>query len=236
MSGKSLTYIFKREFKSFFLSPIAYIVIAIFLVVTGWFFFSGFFLNGRADLRSFFSMLPIVLCFVVPSITMRLFAEELRSGSYELLTTLPVTMGEVLIGKYLAALAFIIIMMLPTVSYAIFISFLGDMDWGPVVGGYVGAVLLAAAYTALGIFASALTKNQIIAFIIGLSLCFLLFIIDKVLFFAPAFMVGVLQFLGSDYHFRNIERGILDSRDIIYFLSVCFVALYVTHRVTQEKI
>jgi ABC-2 type transport system permease protein len=236
MSAKSLAYIFKKEFKSFFLSPIAYIVIAIFLVVTGWFFFSGFFLNGRADLRNFFSMLPIVLCFVIPAITMRLYAEELRSGSYELLTTLPVSISEVLIGKYLAALAFIIVMMVPTVSYAVFIAFLGDVDWGPVIGGYVGAVLLAASYSALGVFASSLTKNQIIAFIIGLSLCFFLFIIDKVLFFAPGFMVGVLQFLGSDYHFRNIERGILDTRDIIYFLSVSFIALYVTHRVTQEKI
>ena len=235
MSGKSLAHIMKREFKSFFLSPIAYIVITIFLVVTGWFFFSAFFLGGRADMRDFFSLLPIIFCFVIPAVTMRLLSEEFRSGSYEILTTLPVTLTEILVGKYLAALGFMVIMFLPTLSYAIFISFLGELDWGPVIGGYVGALLLAAAYCAIGLFASSLTKNQIIAFIIGLALCFFFFFVDKMLFFAPAFLTGILQFLASDFHFRNIEKGILDSRDLIYFLCICFVSLYATHLVTQAK-
>ena len=170
MSGRSVVYILKREFKSYFLSPIAYIVISLFLIVTGWFFFSVFFIAGRADLRDFFSMLPLVLSFAIPAITMRCFAEELRSGSFEILLTLPVTQLEILLGKYVAALGFVVLMLVPTLSYAIFISLLGELDWGPVLGGYIGSVLLAGSYCAVGLLASSLTKNQIIAFIIGLGI------------------------------------------------------------------
>jgi ABC-2 type transport system permease protein len=235
MSGRSTAYIVKRELKSYFLSPIAYIVIALFLIVTGWFFFSVFFIAGRADLRDFFSMLPIVLAFAIPAITMRSFAEELRSGSFEILLTLPVTQLEILLGKYIAALGFIVIMFIPTLSYAIFISFLGELDWGPVVGGYIGAVLLAGSYCAVGLLASSLTRNQIVAFIIGLGICFFLTIIDKMLIFFPAALTDFLQFLGADFHFRNIAKGILDSRDLAYFLSLCFLALYATHFVIKER-
>ena len=224
-----------KEFKSYFLSPIAYIVISIFLIVTGWFFFSVFFIAGRADQRDFFSMLPIIFSFTIPAITMRLFSEELRSGSHEILMTLPTTPMEIMLGKYLASLGFVVLMLAPTLSYSVFVSMLGDLDWGPVIGGYLGAVLLAAAFCALGLFASSLTKNQIIAFIIGTAVCFFLTMIDKMLIFFPASVIGILQFLGADYHFSNISRGIIDSRDVAYFLSVCFLALYGTHVISQEK-
>jgi ABC-2 type transport system permease protein len=228
-------HIFKKEFRTYFVSPIAYIVISIFLIVTGWFFFSTFFLFNQANLRNFFSLLPVVFAFVVPAVTMRLFSEELNVGSYEILLTMPVTYREVVLGKFLASVAFVTAMLLPTLAYPVTITFLGDLDWGPVVGGYVGAVLLGASFSAVGLFASSLTRNQIVAFIVGVAICFALVLIDKILFFLPTPLVGVLEYLGADYHFENISKGILDSRDIIYFLSLIFISLYATHLAMEEK-
>ncbi len=232
---RGVRQVFKRDFKVYFISPIAYIVISIFLILSGWFFFSTFFLFNQAEMRTFFDLLPVLFAFIVPAVTMRLFSEELNTGSYELLLTLPVSVRDVVIGKFAAAVAVVALMLVPTLSYGVFISFYGDLDWGPVIGGYVGALLLGAAFASVGLFASSLPRNQIIAFIIGMSVCFFLTLIDKMLFFLPESVVGVFQFLGADFHFQNISRGILDSRDIVYFLSVCFVALYGTYLVIQEK-
>lgn len=227
--------IFKKEFATYFISPIAYIVIAVFLLVTGWFFFTTFFLRNQASLRTFFDLLPITFSFVVPAITMRLFSEELNVGSYEILLTLPVTFRDVVLGKFLAAVAFLGAMLLPTLAYPVTVSFLGQLDWGPVVGGYLGAILLGGAFSAIGLFASSLTRNQIVAFIIAMTICFTLTLVDKMLFFLPQSMLGFLQYLGADYHFENISKGIIDSRDVVYFLSLVFVSLYSTHLSMQEQ-
>jgi len=228
-------FIFKREFRTYFVSPIAYIVISIFLLVTGWFFFSTFFLYSQASLRNFFSLLPIIFAFVVPAITMRLFSEEFNVGSYETLLTMPVTFLDVILGKFMASVAFIAAMLIPTLAYPITIGFLGQLDWGPVAGGYIGALLLGAAFSAIGLLASSLTRNQIIAFITGMAICFCLVLIDKFFFFLPRFSLVFFQFLGAGHHFQNISRGIIDSRDILYFLSISFIGLYGTHLVLQEK-
>jgi len=227
--------IFWKEFMTYFLSPIAYIVISIFLLITGWFFFMVFFLYNQADLRDFFGLLPIIFSFVVPAVTMRLFSEELNVGSYEILLTLPVTSRDVILGKFLASVAFISAMLIPTLAYPITISFIGQLDWGPVAGGYIGAILLAAAFSAIGLFASSLTRNQIIAFIIGLAICFALTLIDKMLFFLPQSLLGIFEYLGADFHFQNISKGIIDIRDILYFLSVSFVGLYGAHLAMEGK-
>lgn len=232
---RQVPHIFKKEFRTYFVSPIAYIVISIFLIVIGWFFFSTFFLINQASLRNFFALLPIIFAFVIPAVTMRLFAEELNIGTYEILLTMPVTFRDVVVGKFLASLAFVAAMLLPTLAYPITVSFLGDLDWGPVIGGYVGAILLGASFSAVGLFASSLTRNQIVAFIIGVAICFALVLIDKILFFLPTPLVGVLEYLGADFHFENISKGILDTRDILYFLSVTFVGLYATHLAMEEK-
>jgi ABC-2 type transport system permease protein len=231
---RSLT-IFRKEFGSYFISPIAYFVISIFLLVTGWFFFSTFFIVGQASLRNFFSLLPVIFAFVVPAITMRLFAEELNVGSYETLLTLPVSFTEVIFGKFMAAVAFIAAMLVPTLAYPITVSLLGDLDLGPVIGGYMGAILLGSAFAAIGLLGSALTRNQIIAFIISMAICFSLTLLDKMLFFLPRNLLGVLNYLGADFHFQNISRGIIDSRDLIYFLSVSFIGLYATYLALAEK-
>lgn len=232
---RQVTHIFKKEYSLYFVSPIAYIVISIFLLVTGWSFFTTFFLYDQANLRNFFSMLPIIFSFVVPAITMRLFSEELNVGSYEMLLTMPVTFRDVILGKFLAAVALVAAMLVPTLAYPITVSFLGQLDWGPVVGGYIGAILLGAAFCAIGLFASSLTRNQIIAFIIGTAICFSLTMIGKMLFFLPQSLLGIFEYLGADFHFQNISKGIIDSRDIIYFLSVSFVGLYGAHLALHER-
>jgi len=227
--------IFRKEFAAYFVSPIAYIVISIFLLVTGWLFFSTFFLFNQANLRNFFSLLPITFSFIVPAVTMRLFSEEFNVGSYEVLLTLPVTFADVVLGKFLAAVAFVSAMLIPTLSYPVTISLLGELDWGPVVGGYVGTVLLAGAFAAVGLFASSLTRNQIVAFIIGVAICFSLTLVDKMLFFLPQSLLGLLEYLGAGFHFENISKGVIDSRDILYFLSVSFVGLYGAQLVLEQK-
>lgn len=227
--------ILKRELRNYFYSPIAYIVSVIFLIVTGWFFFSSFFLVGRVDLRDFFSLLPIILVFFVPAITMRQFSEEYSTGSFEILSTLPVTRIDILAGKYAAAVVFVVVMIVPTVAYPLSISGLGQLDWGPVAGGYLGVLLLVCTYTAVGVFVSSLTKNQIVAFIGAMAICFFLYFIDKVVILLPSFMADLLEYLGSDYHFRNFERGLIDSRDIVYFLTMTTGALMGTYLAMQEK-
>ena len=232
---RQVAHIFRKEFSAYFISPIAYIVISIFLLVTGWFFFATFFLFNQANLRTFYTLLPVVFAFVIPAITMRLISEELNIGSDEILLTMPVTYGDVILGKFLASVALIMAMLIPTLAYPLTVSFMGQLDWGPVVGGYVGAVFLGAAFSAVGLFASALTRNQIIAFIIGLAICFALTLIDKMLFFLPQSLLGVFSYLGADFHFQNIAKGIIDSRDILYFISVCFVGLFGAHIALNQK-
>ncbi len=232
---RQVIHIFNKEFKAYFVSPIAYIVISVFLIVTGWFFFTTFFLYNQATLRNFFALLPTIFSFVVPAVTMRLFSEELNIGSYETLLTLPVTFQDVILGKFLAAVVFVAAMLIPTLAYPVAISFLGQLDWGPVLGGYVGALLLGAAFSAIGLFASSLTRNQIIAFILSMAICFSLTLIDNMLFFLPQPVLSLMQYMGTNFHFQNISKGILDSRDILYFLSISFVGLYGAHLALQEK-
>jgi ABC-2 type transport system permease protein len=232
---RQVPLIFKKEFRDYFNSPIAYIVIALFLAVTGWLFFSTFFVYGQADLRRFFNLLPLLFALVVPIITMRLFAEELHIGSYELLLTLPVTFRDIILGKFLAAVAFVAAILLPTIVYAACISFFGDLDWGVVLGSYIGAIFLGAAYAAIGLLASSLTRNQIIACMVAMVICVLLAIVDQMLFFFPQGILDVVSYLSANAHFQNISKGIVDSRDIVYFLSVIFLGLYTTNLVMQEK-
>jgi ABC-2 type transport system permease protein len=228
-------HIFNKEIRAYFASPIGYIVISTFLLAVGWFFFLAFFINNQASLRHFFSLLPLMFSFVIPAVTMRLVAEELNVGSYEILLTMPVTFLDVVLGKFFAAVVFVAAMLVPTLAYPITVSFLGDLDWGSVVAGYIGAIMLAAAFSAIGLFASSLTRNQIIAFIIGTAICFSLTMIDWVLFFLPPSFLAVVQYLGAYFRFQNVAKGIIDSRDILYFLSVTFLGLYGAYLVMRRR-
>lgn len=220
--------IFAKELKSFFNSAVAYVVIVVFLSIIGWFFTNNLFLMNTASLRLFFELTPLIFLFVIPAITMRLLAEEKKSGTIELLTTKPLNDGEIVLGKFFAAWALVALALLPSVLYYITIASLGSIDNGPVVGGYIGLLLMAGVYVSVGIFASSVTDNQIIAFILGFLFVFFFFILDKVLFYVPEFLTGILEFLGVDYHFANIARGVIDSRDIIYFLTLMGFMLYLS--------
>lgn len=222
--------IFKKELKSYFVSPVAYIALTVFLLISGWFFSSSFFLINQATLRGGFNVIPLIFLFFAPAITMRLISEEKKSGTIELLVTMPVRDSEIILGKFFAALALLSVAVLLTFPYAIIVSFLGDLDWGPVIGGYLGLILMGAAYLAIGLFASSLTENQVIAFIIALLFVFTLFMLDKVLMFVPEGLVSILEYLSIEYHFTNISRGVIDSRDIIYYLSLTIFTLLLATR------
>src|SRR3990172_6679202 len=170
--------VFKKEFRLYFNSPIAYILLTIFLVFCAWwfFYFKPFFVIGQADLRALFVILPFVFLFLVPAVAMRLWAEEKKLGTIELLLTLPLRDGEIVAGKYLAAFAFLGIAVALTFPIPLTVAWLGDPDPGPMVGSYVGSMLLAGAYLAIGSFASSITRDQIVAFILGLSVCTALYL------------------------------------------------------------
>ena len=224
-----------RELSSYFASPVAYIVMTLFLGFSGFLFFSTFFLVNRAELRNFFSLLPVLFAFFIPALTMRLFSEEARSGSLETLMTLPVSAFDAVIGKYAAAVAFSAAMLAPTLVYALTIAILGDPDSGPVVGGYLGALLLASGFSAVGLFASAMTKNQIVAFFVAFSISIVLALLDSFLVLLPANAANALQSISAGYHFQSIARGIVDTRDLVYFASLACVFIALTVRALSAR-
>ena len=226
--------IMKRELKAYFTAPVAYIVTALFLIVSGILFFSTFFLYDRAELRQYFSLLPVLLSFFIPALTMRIFAEERRVGSIETLMTLPVTELDVVTGKYLASFISTLIMLAPTLFYILPTVIFGSPDFGPIVGGYLGAIFLCASYTAIGVFATSVTKNQIIAFFTGFIICIVLTLIDSFLVFLPSPIVSLLSYLSANGHFTSISRGILDTRDLIYFISLTALFFATTVKVQQQ--
>jgi ABC-2 type transport system permease protein len=212
--------IMRRELRAFFSSPVAYIVTGLFLAFAGFLFFSTFFLVNRAELRNFFNLLPVLFSFFIPALTMRTFAEESRSGSLETLLTLPASAFDAMLGKFCASFLFTASMLAPSLVYLATAAALGQPDPGPVIGGYIGSLFLAAAFCAIGVFASSVTKNQIVAFFVAFSICIVLALIDNFLVLLPAPVVGKLEFLSAGYHFQSIARGIVDTRDILYFISV----------------
>lgn len=225
---QNIVTIFKKELRSYFNSAVAYVVIVVFLAIIGWFLTSSLFLANVASLRLMFELVPVVFLFVVPAITMRLLSEEKKAGTIELLTTKPLYDHEIILGKFLAAWALVGIAMLPTLIYYITIASIGDIDSGPVIGGYVGLLLLAGVYVGVGLLASSLTDNQVVAFIIGFLFVFAFFMLDKILIYVPEWLTSTVEFLGVDYHFSNIARGVIDSRDLIYFASVLGMTLYLS--------
>ena len=227
--------IMKRELKTYFTAPVAYIVTALFLIIAGILFYSVFFLQNRAELRQYFSSLPILLSFFIPALTMRIFAEERRVGSIETLMTLPVTEFDVVAGKYLASFLSTLIMLAPTLLYILPAVIFGSPDFGPIIGGYIGAIFLCAGFTAIGIFATSVTKNQIIAFFTGFIICIVLTLIDVFLVLLPAPLVSFLSFISASSHFTSISRGIIDTRDLLYFISLTSLFFVITVKVQQQE-
>ncbi|MEO0095399.1 MAG: Gldg family protein [candidate division WOR-3 bacterium] len=218
--------IIKKELNSYFNSPIAYIILVIFVGVSGWFYAQDLFLGGEADINGFVNIVPILFLLLIPGICMRLIAEERTRGTIETLATLPITDTDIIIGKWLSALILILIGLAVTLIFPLISAFLGKIDWGIVFTSYIGLILFALFFTGIGIFASAISTTQIVAFVIGIFISFFFFIIGKLLFALPSNIVPIFNYLSIDYHLNNIIRGILDSRDLIYFFSLTFIFLY----------
>lgn len=227
--------ILKKEINSFFASPIGYLVIAIFLILNGLFLwvFKGEFNvldYGFADLSSFFLLAPWILIFLIPAVTMRSFSDEKKQGTLELLLTKPISHLQIVLGKYFGSLILIIIALFPTLLYVYTVYQLGNpignLDMGSTLGSYFGLLFLVASYTAIGIFTSTLSDNQIVAFILSVFLCFLFYIgFEGISEFTSSSFV---EQLGMNYHFKSMGRGVIDTRDIIYFISVSFFFLTIT--------
>lgn len=234
---QNIITIFLKEFKAYFFSPIAYVVITVYLIVSNILFFQGFFLINQADMRGYFSLLPWIFLFFVPAITMRSWAEEKKLKTMELLLTWPINDLEVVVGKFLASFCFLAISLLLSITIPITIAILGNPDGGAIVGGYVGALFLGAAYLAIGLWISSLTENQIIAFIVGVVVTFILFMVGNpfITMLAHYKIVPILTFLGLGNHFESISRGVLDSRDIIYYLSVIGFFLFLNIRSIESR-
>ena len=218
----------RRELQAYFDGPAAYVVLSVFLLITGWFFSSTLFLENVASLRTMFNIAPFVFWFVIPAITMPLFAEERRSGTLELLLTMPIKDWQVITAKLLAATLLLLVAIGMTLLYPISLSFLGDLDFGATFGGYLGLFLFGMTCGAIGLLASSLTRNQIVAFILGFVIIFGLSFIDNISPFVPAALSPVLQYLSLDYHYQNLLRGVIDSRDVLYYLSVTVFACLIT--------
>ena len=210
-------------------------VILIFLLISGWFFTNGLFLINQADPQSLFGIIPLIFLFFVPAITMRLISEEKKSGTIEVLVTLPLRDEEIILGKFLASLILLSVAIFLTLVHVLTLAGLGDVDWGSVVGGYLGLILIGAAYLSIGIFTSSLTQNQIVAFITSFVIIFIFFMLDKILFFVPNFLASFLEYLSVDYHFSNIARGVIDTRDLIYYFSLIGFFLFLAVRTLESR-
>ncbi len=226
-----------REIKTFFGSPIGYLVIAVFLLLNGlflWVFDGDYNMlqSGFADMTPFFTLAPWILIFLIPAVTMRTFSDEKKQGTLELLLTKPMSVWQIVNGKFVGAFILIIIALLPTLIYVYVLSELGmpqgNIDMGSTIGSYFGLLFLVAAYTAIGIFTSAISENQIVAFILAVVISFFLYFgIENLSRYAGG-LSTIVATLGMDVHFRSMSRGVIDTRDVIYFVSITIIFLAIT--------
>jgi len=235
MNFSNIKNIFLKELRSYFNSAVAYIVMCVFLIILGWFFTSNLFLANASTLRTVFEMTPFLLLFFAPAITMRLISEEKKSGTLEILMTRPVQEYEIVLGKFLAALALYACTLLPTLTYFVTVSILGKLDLGPVIGGYLGLLFVGGVFLSVSVFGSAITENQVVAFIVSFLIVFVLFILDKVLILVSPALASIFEYISIDYHFSNIARGVIDTRDVIYYLSTMAFSLVLGTVALQKR-
>ena len=233
---KTIFTLFKKEFIGYFTSPMAYIFLVVFSLVNGYFFSNTFFLIGQSDLRSLFNIVPMVYLFFIPAITMSLIAKEENSGTMEVLCTLPIEDYELVIGKYLSSISLILVGLIFTDIHLITLMKFGtNIDYGAVFTGYLGLFFVGSVYAAIGTFASSLFDNQVVAFIVAVFIVLMFFLFDKLLIFVPSFLAGFIQYLSVGYHSSSISRGVIDSRNIIYFISIIGVFLFLTIQILNSR-
>ena len=239
---REVAVVFRRELKSYFLSPIAYVFGVLFLGILLWLAATAQIVNGQqANMESFFGMLPVVFLFFLPGLTMRLWAEERRSGTLELLMTFPVRIGQLISGKFFAALAFLALMLLLTLGLPITLSSVGGLDWGPVIGAYVATLLLAGSYLAVGMFWSSTTRDQIVALLLALVTLLLLYgmgypaVIEWLAGSLPAWLTDLLNGISPYKYFESISRGVFDTRDVVYYACFCGFFLHANALVLHAR-
>ena len=218
-----------RELSAYFNSAVAYVVVILFLVITGSLFWLNYFDEVSVlSLRGYFHQAPLFLAFFAPAITMGAFATERRSGTLELLMTMPVTNLQIVVGKFLAALILLVVVFVMTLPYPYTLNLLGPLDWGAVWAGYAGLVLLGATYVAIGLMASSWTRDQVAAVLVAFSICFFLFLLDQLAGQPTGAVARGLEYASTSHHFRSIARGVIEVRNVVYYLSLIAVALTVT--------
>lgn len=237
--------IIKKEIAQFFSSLTGYLAIVLFLLVNGLFLFvlsdSNILDFGYASLERFFDLAPWVLIFLVPALTMRSLSEELRAGTFETLKTRPLTTWQITLGKYFAILIVIFIVIIPTIIYVVSIKLLsanGSIDAGAILGSYIGLFLLAAVFAAISLCCSSFTSNAVVAFLIGVFACVVIYFGFSAVSKLPVFRGNAdyyIEMLGIDFHYKSISRGVVDSRDIVYFISIIFLALVITVKNLGKK-
>ncbi len=234
---KNVWTITRKEFRTYFDSPIAYVFITAYLLLVNFLYLWTFFVVGQADMRPFFGFMPFILLFFVPSISMRQWAEERKMGTLEILLTTPVREMDVVLGKFFASMGLLVMMLLLTFNIPILLSYLGSPDWGVIICGYLGSLLMGASYMAIGLFASSLSENQIVAFIVSIAICTVMLILGEWFFLmlVPDMLVPVFDYLGLGTHFESMGRGVIDSRDIVYYLSVIGVFLYLNVNTVENR-
>ena len=232
----NINIIFIKELKSYFNSPMAYIFLVVFAIVTGYFFTNTFFLFNQSNMRALFNIVPLVYLFFIPAITMGLIAREKNIGTIEVISTLPIKNVEFVVGKFMSALSLIALGLAFTLIHFFTLMNVGtNIDYGAVFTGYLGLLMLGAVYASVGTFASSVTDNQVIAFIISVFIVLVFFLMDKMLYFMPVSIAGLIQYISVDYHLSNISRGVIDSRNIIYFASLIGFFLFTTVRVLEIR-
>lgn len=232
----NIRIIFRREMRSYFNSPMAYIFLVIFAVVSGYFFTNTFFLFGQSNLRTLFDIVPLVFLFFIPAVSMGLIARENNIGTMETISTLPLNTYEFAVGKFLAGFCLILLGLGATSIHFFTLIFVGtNLDYGAIFSGYLGLALMGATYTAIGTYASSVTENQVVSFIIGVFLVLIFFMLDKTLVFVPHSLAAMLQFLAVDYHLSNISRGVIDSRNLIYFFSMIGFFIFLTIQTLEVR-
>ncbi len=236
---KQIWIIAKREFRTFFDSLAAYILLVVFLGLSGfftWLFGSDIFFIGQATLQPFFSVAYWTLFFFIPALTMKMLAEEKRSGTLELLLTKPITDWQVVSGKFLAVMMLIGVALLLTLPYYITVSLLGPIDHGAVWSGYFGMLLMSAAFTSIGLFASSITNNQIVAFLLALFIgVFFIVIFDVLAGSFTGSLAYLFNYLSLSTHYESISRGVIDSKDLIYFLSIVTIGLVLADSILSKR-
>ena len=224
-----------RQFRSYFNGPIAYIVVSLVLVILGFLFWETFFLFGRATLREMFRYLALINYFALPALTMGLLAEEKRTGTIELLITMPVTDAQVILGKFFGVMGLYLVMLALTLPYAFSVGSLGNLDWGPVFAGYVGLILQGAALIGIGLMTSSFTENQLVAFFTALAASMFFFLLDKFLPFIPVGLASVAEAVSFDSHVESMRRGVISLRDVVFFASVSTIGLMVAFRALESR-